>query len=294
MYQPQIWRQRRGRKFEADGSMESAGLNGTQISPRYWLFIFDAAMSWRCWFPPDLSSHVLKLPTLTRLELLLELFHIRKGRLSLAFNLFFLLELRRASSSTTTPQLFSTTISKTWQTKIIQTNSFSSCWKMLRKGWAMRSRARRPKWGPWLLFRIGKELRLDYSDHVLTTFSISKVVSDKPIIPYIKTTKNGAQVDPSYLVKPEERRLANEIRTAQDPLTVKRAAEQVRCISIISLSISSMRTIPNCDMTQNLAPFWVPPCNNDVLYIHSYTEKNNTNSLDWNLLPRPKLTYQSG
>jgi len=38
---------------------------------------------------------------------------------------------------------------------------------------------------------------------------------------YIKNTSNGALVDPSRLVKPQERRLANGLRRVEDPVAVK-------------------------------------------------------------------------
>ena len=65
------------------------------------------------------------------------------------------------------------------------------------------------------------------SEIFIDPISISKVTSEKPIKPYINTTKNGAHVDSSYLVKPEERKLASKIRVVQDPVALKANAAQV-------------------------------------------------------------------
>lgn len=51
--------------------------------------------------------------------------------------------------------------------------------------------------------------------------SIPKITSESSVTSYIQTTAQGAQVDPSYLVKPHERRMANGIRRVDDPVAVK-------------------------------------------------------------------------
>lgn len=63
---------------------------------------------------------------------------------------------------------------------------------------------------------------------------------------YIKNTANGALVDPSRLVKPLERRLANDIRRVENPVTIKTNATKVRRFYPTPHSHTSMRKIyPN-------------------------------------------------
>ncbi|PMD14883.1 Fcf2-domain-containing protein [Hyaloscypha hepaticicola] len=54
--------------------------------------------------------------------------------------------------------------------------------------------------------------------------SIPKLESGKAIEPYIKTTDQGAYVDPSHFVSPQERKLANGIRVVEDPVAIKAKA----------------------------------------------------------------------
>lgn len=56
---------------------------------------------------------------------------------------------------------------------------------------------------------------------------LPKITSDSPINSYIQKTKQGAQIDPSMLVKAEDRKLANGIRIVEDPIMVKAKAEKV-------------------------------------------------------------------
>jgi len=53
---------------------------------------------------------------------------------------------------------------------------------------------------------------------------IPKIDLGKSVTSYIQKTSQGAQVDPSHLVKPEERKLANGIRRVEDPVAVKAKA----------------------------------------------------------------------
>ncbi|TVY53638.1 rRNA-processing protein fcf2, partial [Lachnellula cervina] len=57
---------------------------------------------------------------------------------------------------------------------------------------------------------------------------IPKIDSGKSVTPYIQKTSQGAQIDPSHLVKPEERRLANGIRRVEDPVAVKAKAAEAK------------------------------------------------------------------
>jgi hypothetical protein len=59
---------------------------------------------------------------------------------------------------------------------------------------------------------------------------------EKPIVPYIQNTKQGARVNPSMLINSEIRKLANGIRTVEDPVMVKAKAAKV-CTQHISLNM---------------------------------------------------------
>ncbi|CAG8971930.1 hypothetical protein HYALB_00003265 [Hymenoscyphus albidus] len=56
---------------------------------------------------------------------------------------------------------------------------------------------------------------------------LPKIASDSPISSYIQKTKQGVQIDPSMLVKAEDRKLANVIRIVEDPIMVKANADKV-------------------------------------------------------------------
>ncbi|CZS90719.1 probable FCF2 Essential nucleolar protein involved in the early steps of 35S rRNA processing [Rhynchosporium agropyri] len=56
--------------------------------------------------------------------------------------------------------------------------------------------------------------------------SLPKITMENPIVPYIKSTKTGAQVDRSHLVTEKERKLANGSRIVEDPITLKKRAEE--------------------------------------------------------------------
>ncbi|KAF4632592.1 hypothetical protein G7Y89_g5531 [Cudoniella acicularis] len=56
---------------------------------------------------------------------------------------------------------------------------------------------------------------------LLSIFSIPKVASGRSIPSYITKTDQGAHINSSLLVKPEERKLANGIRRVEDPVVVK-------------------------------------------------------------------------
>jgi len=58
--------------------------------------------------------------------------------------------------------------------------------------------------------------------------SIPKFDSGKSVTSYIQRTSQGAQVDNSYSVKPEERKLANGIRRVEDPVAVKAKAAEAK------------------------------------------------------------------
>jgi len=54
--------------------------------------------------------------------------------------------------------------------------------------------------------------------------SIPRLASEKAIEPYVKTTDQGASVDPSHLVSAQERKLAGGIRVVEDPVAIKAKA----------------------------------------------------------------------
>ncbi|CZT46416.1 probable FCF2 Essential nucleolar protein involved in the early steps of 35S rRNA processing [Rhynchosporium secalis] len=56
--------------------------------------------------------------------------------------------------------------------------------------------------------------------------SLPKITMKSPIVSYIKSTKTGAQVDRSHLVTEKERKLANGSRIVEDPITIKKRAEE--------------------------------------------------------------------
>lgn len=56
--------------------------------------------------------------------------------------------------------------------------------------------------------------------------SIPKIASDKKIDSYIKATANGPQIDSSHLVSEQQRKLANSFRGVEDPIAVKKKAEE--------------------------------------------------------------------
>lgn len=60
--------------------------------------------------------------------------------------------------------------------------------------------------------------------------------SKLPLDSYVKYTEAGAVVDSSYLVKPEERKLANGVRTVVDAVTTKADAAKVRLILLLQKS----------------------------------------------------------
>ena len=89
-------------------------------------------------------------------------------------------------------------------------------------------------------------VRLGLWHMLLLTFvlcSIPKIDSGKSVTSYIQKTSQGAQVNPSHLVKPEERKLANGIRRVDDPVAVKAKAEKVRSPYPYLSNLSSMRKI---------------------------------------------------
>lgn len=77
------------------------------------------------------------------------------------------------------------------------------------------------------------------------TCSIPRIASDKTIESYIKNTKAGPQIDASHLVSEQQRKQANSFRVVEDPITIKKRAEEVWHIfpSIPSPKMSSMRKI---------------------------------------------------
>ncbi|CZT05093.1 hypothetical protein WAI453_005420 [Rhynchosporium graminicola] len=56
--------------------------------------------------------------------------------------------------------------------------------------------------------------------------SLPKITMENPIVSYIKSSKTGAQVDRSHLVTEKERKLANGSRIVEDPITIKKRAEE--------------------------------------------------------------------
>jgi len=59
-----------------------------------------------------------------------------------------------------------------------------------------------------------------------TESSLPQITTAKPIVSYIKSTKTGPQVDRSHLVTEKDRKLANGIRVVEDPITIKKRAEE--------------------------------------------------------------------
>jgi hypothetical protein len=98
--------------------------------------------------------------------------------------------------------------------------------------------------------------------------SIPRISSSKPITPYISATTHSAYVDRSHLVTARDRELSSGVRTVQDPIEIKARAAQVRLLPVSQLeAIFYEENLSQINMTQNLAPSWVPPCNNDDLSI---------------------------
>ncbi|KAL2068327.1 hypothetical protein VTL71DRAFT_16425 [Oculimacula yallundae] len=56
--------------------------------------------------------------------------------------------------------------------------------------------------------------------------SLPKITVENPIVSYIKSTKTGPQVDRSHLVTEQERKLANGSRIVEDPIMIKKRAEE--------------------------------------------------------------------
>lgn len=103
-------------------------------------------------------------------------------------------------------------------------------------------------------------------------YRLPKIASDSPINSYIQKTKQGAQIDPSMLIKAEDRKLANGIRIVEDPIMVKAKAEMVSFCPFLLLPCSSMRKISKF-LDAGPGPVLGTTLHIMISYFHSYTEK---------------------
>ncbi|KAH9221879.1 putative rRNA-processing protein fcf2 [Leptodontidium sp. 2 PMI_412] len=71
--------------------------------------------------------------------------------------------------------------------------------------------------------------------------SLPKITVEKPIISYIKSTKTGAQVDRSHLVTDKERKLANGTRVVEDPVAIKKRAEETNLTPELKRDLQLLR-----------------------------------------------------
>lgn len=74
----------------------------------------------------------------------------------------------------------------------------------------------------------------------LDLFSLPKIAVENSIKPYIIASENGPQVDRSHLVTQEQRRQANGIRIVEDPIAIKKRAEEVRVLFFDSPSANNL------------------------------------------------------
>ncbi|KAG4427790.1 hypothetical protein IFR05_016726 [Cadophora sp. M221] len=71
--------------------------------------------------------------------------------------------------------------------------------------------------------------------------NLPKITVDNPIVSYIKSTKTGAQVDRSHLVTEKERKLANGTRVVEDPITIKKRAEDTNLTPELKRDLQLLR-----------------------------------------------------
>ncbi|EHL01678.1 putative rRNA-processing protein fcf2 [Glarea lozoyensis 74030] len=77
------------------------------------------------------------------------------------------------------------------------------------------------------------------------TQRLPTIASDKTITPYIQKTDQGARVNPSMLINPEVRKLANGIRTVEDPIMAKAKAAKTNLTPELKrdLQLLKMRSV---------------------------------------------------
>src|SRR4051812_1807668 len=85
-----------------------------------------------------------------------------------------------------------------------------------------------------------------------------KKATDSSVTPYVKSNGHHAVVDPSRLVAPEVKKLANSIRTVEDPVAIKAKSLKVSRFTCSAYLLSPVRKIIPKKLTQNLVPSWVP------------------------------------
>ncbi|PVH71435.1 putative rRNA-processing protein fcf2 [Cadophora sp. DSE1049] len=71
--------------------------------------------------------------------------------------------------------------------------------------------------------------------------SLPKITVQHPIVSYIKSTKTGAQVDRTHLVTEKERKLANGVRVVEDPITIKKRAEETNLTPELKRDLQLLR-----------------------------------------------------
>lgn len=74
--------------------------------------------------------------------------------------------------------------------------------------------------------------------------------------PYVTTKGDIATVDSSRLLKEKLRKQAEGIRKVEDPVTSKKALEEVRVIHIFHPALSMRKIIPISILSRVRAPFW--------------------------------------
>jgi hypothetical protein len=92
---------------------------------------------------------------------------------------------------------------------------------------------------PQLYFKGMRSFRNDPALNCANATSdrLPTISAEKPVVPYIQKTKQGAKLNPSMLINPEIRKLANGGRTVEDPVMVKAKAAKV-CTHNISLALA--------------------------------------------------------
>lgn len=74
------------------------------------------------------------------------------------------------------------------------------------------------------------------------------------LMPYVKTTKNGAQIEPSRLINPEQRKLANGFRIVNDTISIQSKTVKVCLILCLIISFELYEEISKHFLTQNSGP----------------------------------------
>ena len=94
-------------------------------------------------------------------------------------------------------------------------------------------------------------------DLTLTVCSISSSSSLPPM--YVKTTAGGARVDREFLITSNDRKLASNPRSVEDPIAARAASLNVSLLVVHALSITFMRKIyPKDISTRNSGPVLGP------------------------------------